>query len=97
MFEYFKLNPRGKEFKGQIPLPVRLFGVRLQKIEEAQTQSKSEIVNKETQKIKKQVEALPKNSVVIMEAMLHPEGIRGVFNHKEIVEILRLTEKVLAA
>jgi type I restriction enzyme R subunit len=67
-FEYFKLNPRGKELKGQIPLPVRLFGVRLEKIEEAQTQSKSEIVTKETQKIKKQVEALPKNSVVIMEA-----------------------------
>ncbi|HNH33877.1 MAG TPA: DEAD/DEAH box helicase family protein, partial [bacterium] len=35
-FEYFKLNPRGKELKGQIPLPVRLFGVRLEKIEEAQ-------------------------------------------------------------
>jgi type I restriction enzyme R subunit len=67
-FEYFKLNPRGKELKGQIPLPVRLFGVRLEKIEEAQTQSKYEIVNKEVQKIKKQVEALPKNSVVIMEA-----------------------------
>jgi len=67
-FEYFKLNPRGKELKGQIPLPVRLFGVRLEKIEEAQTQSKSEIVNKEIQKIRKQVEALSKNSVVIMEA-----------------------------
>jgi type I restriction enzyme, R subunit len=67
-FEYFKLNPRGKELKGQIPLPVRLFGVRLEKIKEAQTQCKSEIVNKEIQKIKKQVESLPKNSVVIMEA-----------------------------
>jgi len=29
--------------------------------------------------------------------MLHPEGIRGVFNPKEIDEILKLTEKVLAA
>ncbi len=67
-FEYFKLNPRGKELKGQIPLPVRLFGVRLEKIEEAQTQGNSEIVSKEAQKIRKQVEALPKNSVVIMEA-----------------------------
>ncbi len=67
-FEYFKLNPRGKELKGQIPLPVRLFGLRLEKIEEAQTQSNAEIVNKEVQKIRKQVEALPKNSVVIMEA-----------------------------
>ena len=67
-FEYFKLNPRGKELKPQIPLPVRLFGVRLEKIEEAQTQSNSEIVNKEIQNIRKQIEALPKNSVVILEA-----------------------------
>jgi len=29
--------------------------------------------------------------------MLYPEGIRGIFNQKEIEEILRLTEKVLAA
>ena len=29
--------------------------------------------------------------------MLHPEGIRGIFNPKEIDEILKLTEKVLAA
>ena len=67
-FEYFKLKPRGKELKAQIPLPVRLFGVRLEKIAEAQTQSKAEIVSKEVQKIRKQVETLPKNSVVIMEA-----------------------------
>lgn len=67
-FEYFKLNPRGKELKGQIPLPVRLFGVRLEKIAEAQTQSNTEIANNEVQKIRMQVESLPKNSVVIMEA-----------------------------
>lgn len=67
-FEYFKLNPRGKELKSQIPLPVRLFGVRLQKIQEAQTQNKTDIVVKEIQKIKTQVSGLPKNSVVIMEA-----------------------------
>lgn len=67
-FEYFKLNPRGKELKSQIPLPVRLFGVRLQKIEEAQTQNRTDIVEKEIQKVKSQVSGLPKNSVVIMEA-----------------------------
>jgi type I restriction enzyme, R subunit len=29
--------------------------------------------------------------------MIHPEGIRGVFNQKEIDEIIQLTNKVLAA
>jgi type I restriction enzyme R subunit len=67
-FEYFKINPRGKELKPQIPLPVRLFGVRLEKIKEAQTQNRTEIVEKEIQKIKAQVGGLPQNSVVIMEA-----------------------------
>lgn len=67
-FEYFKLNPKGKELKSQIPLPVRLFGVRLQKIEEAQTQNRSDIVEKEIQNIKTQVSGLPKNSIVVMEA-----------------------------
>jgi type I restriction enzyme R subunit len=67
-FEYFKLNPRGKELKPQIPLPVRLFGIRLDKIEEAQTRNETELVTKEIQKLKKQIATLPQNSVVIMEA-----------------------------
>ena len=67
-FEYFKLNPKGKELKVQIPLPVRLFGVRLEKIVEAQSQSEQDLVNKEILKIRKQIETLPKNSIVIMEA-----------------------------
>jgi type I restriction enzyme R subunit len=29
--------------------------------------------------------------------LIHPEGIRGIFNQKEIDEILSLTEKILAA
>lgn len=67
-FEYFKLNPRGKELKPQIPLPVRLFGLRLEKINEAQTRNETSIAEKEIQKLKKQIETLPQNSVVIMEA-----------------------------
>lgn len=67
-FEYFKLNPRGKELKPQIPLPVRLFGIRLEKIEKAIELNCTEITGKETQKLKLQIATLPQNSVVIMEA-----------------------------
>ena len=67
-FEYFKLNPKGKELKPQIPLPVRLFGVRLDKIEEAITQGKTTIAEKETELLKKQIAILPANSVVVLEA-----------------------------
>lgn len=67
-FEYFKLNPRGKELKPQIPLPVRLFGLRLEKIEEAQTRNETTIAEKEIGKLKKQIATLPQNSVYIREA-----------------------------
>ena len=67
-FEYFKLNPRGKENKGQIPLPVRLFGVRLEKIETAIELNEIEISSKEIEKLKKQIETLPQNSIVILDA-----------------------------
>jgi type I restriction enzyme R subunit len=67
-FEYFKLNPRGKEIKPQIPLPVRLFGLRLEKIEKSIELNLTEITKKETDKLKAQIATLPQNSVVIMEA-----------------------------
>jgi len=67
-FEYFKLNPRGKELKPQIPLPVRLFGVRLEKIEKAIELNLADTAKKETQKLKVQIATLPQNSVVIKEA-----------------------------
>ena len=67
-FEYFKLNPRGKELKPQIPLPVRLFALRIEKIEKAIELNLAEISEKETLKLKVQLTTLPQSSVVIKEA-----------------------------
>lgn len=67
-FEYFKLKPKGKELKAQIPVPVKLFGLRLDKIEKAQEIGLTEIVASEIRKLRKQIDALPKNSIVVMEA-----------------------------
>lgn len=67
-FEYFKINPRGKENKQQIPLPVRLFGFRLDKIEKAQNLGEAKIATKEILKIRKQISELPQNSIIIIEA-----------------------------
>jgi type I restriction enzyme, R subunit len=46
-FEYFKLQPKGKELKPQLPLPVRLVGLRLDKIEKALALEQSDIAQKE--------------------------------------------------
>ena len=67
-FEYFKLNPKGKTLKPSIPLPVRLFGLRLEKIEAAQAKNETTIAEKEIVKLRKQISTLPRNSIVIMEA-----------------------------
>jgi type I restriction enzyme R subunit len=67
-FEYFKLNPKGKELKPQLPLPVRLVGLRLDKIEMAIDSGHAEIGSREVAKLRVQIAALPKESVVIKEA-----------------------------
>ena len=67
-FEYFKLQPKGKELKPQLPLPVRLVGLRLDKIEKANDTGHSNIAEREARKLRQQIAALPKDSVVIKEA-----------------------------
>ncbi|MDO9047894.1 MAG: DEAD/DEAH box helicase family protein [Methylobacter sp.] len=67
-FEYFKLQPKGKELKPQLPLPVRLVAIRLDKIEKALELGSEDIAAKESAILRLQIQELPKNSVVIIEA-----------------------------
>jgi type I restriction enzyme, R subunit len=77
-FEYFKLKPKGKELKNSVPLPIRLFGLRLEKIEEALNQDKTDIARREIEKLEEQVRGLPKNSVVVMEARNDLEKLEDI-------------------
>jgi type I restriction enzyme R subunit len=98
-FEYFKLNPRGKELKGQIPLPVRLFGVRLDKIEKAIELNEIEITNKEIEKLRNQVTTLPQNSIVILDAKHELQRLEdeNFWNHlsNDKIEFLKAAVKPL--
>ncbi len=67
-FEYFKLQPKGKELKAQLPLPVKLVGLRIDKIEKAIELNRNDISAKEAEKLRQQIQQLPENSVVIKEA-----------------------------
>ena len=67
-FEYFQLNPKGKELKPQLPLPIKLVGLKLDKIEKASDIGETEIAEREVIKLRELINALPKNSVVINEA-----------------------------
>ncbi len=98
-FEYFKLHPKGKELKSQVPLPVRLFGFRLDKIEKALELGKLELASKEIGSLRKQIEGLPSNSVTIMEAKsslqtLYDENFWAKLSDEKM-EFLRNTVKPL--
>lgn len=98
-FEYFKLNPKGKELKPQLPLPVRLVGLRLNKIEKANDSGNAHIAEREIIKLRAQIAVLPKESVVIKEAaavllLLADDNFWISLNHKQL-EFLRVEIKPL--
>ncbi|RLC98979.1 MAG: restriction endonuclease subunit R, partial [Chloroflexota bacterium] len=92
-FEYFKLQPKGKELKQQLPLPVRLVGLRIDKIEKALDVADNNIVTREVKKLRLQIEQLPQHSVVIKEAAallakIADENFWTRLNHQKL-EFLR--------
>lgn len=98
-FEYFKLQPKGKELKPQLPLPVRLVGLRLDKIERALDSSQQGIAEREIKKLRKQIAELPQSSVVIKEAAtalnkLNEENFWITLSHQKL-EFLRAEIKPL--
>ncbi len=66
-FEYFKMTPKGKEPKGTRPLPVRLFEARIDKLFVSQKNKDENLTLKTVRNIRENIEALPKNSVVILD------------------------------
>ncbi|SFO40898.1 type I restriction enzyme, R subunit [Algoriphagus ornithinivorans] len=98
-FEYFKLNPKGKELKSQIPLPVRFVGFRIDKIEKALDKNREDISEKEITLLREQIAELPKKSVVIQDSRADLAKIENdsFWNHltPEKLEFLRHTIKPL--
>lgn len=98
-FEYFKLQPKGKELKPQLPLPVRLVGLRLDKIEKSIDTGHADIAAREVAKLRLQIASLPRNSVVIKEAAvalarLDEENFWITLSHQKL-EFLRAEIKPL--
>lgn len=98
-FEYFKLTPKGKELKPLLPLPVRLVGVRLDKIEKAIDSNHAEIAQKEIEKLQSQINELPEKSIVIQDAATDLEKLKDEnfwinLSHDKI-EFLRINIKPL--
>jgi len=70
-FEYFKLNPKGKENKLQTALPVRLFKMRLEKLKIAR-ELNTEIATAEKLELEKLINSLPQNNALDLEKVYEP-------------------------
>lgn len=66
-FEYFKLQPQGKDLTSNTPLPVTLFDLRAQKIATA-IETNPEIATKEIAKLQEFIASFPANSITIKDA-----------------------------
>lgn len=75
-FEYFKLNPKGKNLNSQIPLPVRLFGLYVDKLAIGLVLADAEIVEPTLDKVKKAIADLPLQSIVIRDAITLVEQVK---------------------
>ncbi len=97
-FEYFKLNPKGKEIKQTIALPVRLFKMRVSKLEKAIEKGLDEIAEKEKKRLRTMIDALPQKNVAVMEESSLIEKVRDdSFWLKLNVEKLSMLEHSVAA
>lgn len=66
-FQYFNMHPKGREPGSQIPLPVRLFQARINKLEASLKTKKQDIVKRVIQDIKDDINSLPANNVVVLD------------------------------
>ncbi len=74
--DFFKLNPSGRTRPAQIPLPVRLFALRLEKVAAALELDRPQLVASEAERLQQMMAQLPTNSVVVLEARAQLEACR---------------------
>lgn len=67
-FEYFRMEPRGREPGSQMPMPVRLFLARLDHLEAALHLGDTDTVARVTADLRADLAALPDNNVIVRES-----------------------------
>jgi type I restriction enzyme, R subunit len=70
-FEYFQMNPKGREPGEQVPLPVRLFRARLEELEAALATSRGDVAERVKSDMRRDLADLPANNVLVQEAAEH--------------------------
>ncbi len=81
-FEYFQMNPQGKVTKPSKPITVRLFETKLEKLELAESHEEDETVQETIKKLQEDIEKLPGNNVVVLEAKNKLDNLTDTFWQK---------------
>lgn len=76
-FEFFRMEPRGREPGSQVPMPVRLFRARLDQLETALHLDNAPIVGRVVADLRNDLAALPANNVVVRENQVHLSQVLG--------------------
>ncbi len=94
-FEFFKMDPKGKEPGVQTPITVRLFQAKLKKLNATQQTKQAFIIITVIESLKKDIQQLPDNNVIVLEKLTHLENVKDKFFWqlitKEKLEYLRTT------
>ena len=67
-FEFFQMHPRGREPRPQVPLPVKLFRSRLDKLEAAVCVERADVAGPVVGNLRADLADLPANNVVVLDA-----------------------------
>jgi type I restriction enzyme R subunit len=66
-FEYFRMEPRGREPGTQVPLPVRLFRARVDQLATARAVGRADVAARAREALRADLDRLPANNVVVQE------------------------------
>lgn len=95
-FEYFQMNPKGKEDKPSKSMSVRLFEAKLNKLDIVTDLGEETLVAKVLEQIKADITKLPENNVVVLDARSKLERIDERFWKKLTDDKKEFLRKVVA-
>ncbi len=78
-FEYFQMNPTGKIDRPTKPVPVRLFEIKLEKLNIGESQKDEQLVQKLILSLRSDINKLPQNNVVILDAKTKLDQLNDSF------------------
>lgn len=101
-FDYFEMHPPGREPGEQVPLPVKLFRARLDKLVAAMAAKRLDVVHEVTAHLRQDIDALPQNNILVLEhgadlAVVRPDEFWAQINSNKIEFLRTIITPILRA